>query len=441
MGFYSRERVRTSTTRDFAQLLRSKATRSRCFRRSRTRNPCNSSMRSGIRRAGGLREPVRVTAWRPDIGGLLPVYVADRYEGVEARTYLEISDAEIEEYLARNVEAVRDHLRAQPPRHRARQPPRDGARRAGAGARRRRALRGEGPRQRAGVRRQARSRALPALRARGARPGARRCSSARATPPRACGRRWATTSCRARTRLGPPGVDVEEFRPLPDAAARGGGARRAARARAAAAPVESAFSRDARAAAAALRSLRPGDRHVVFVGKLIVSKGVDLLVGGMAAGARAGARGAAGDRGLRRLPRGAGAAAAPRWRPGTSRRCAHWPQEGRAAEGGPRAPLRHLLAFLDTVDDGLPRGRARAARPRRADRAPRARRAGAAAGDGRGAGGPQHVPRGVRHGRRRGGRLRGAAGLVGPLRAGRGDAHARRGGARAGAAVAVVRGG
>src|SRR5919204_4706483 len=31
-----------------------------------------------------LREPVRVTAWKPDIGGLLPVYVADRYEGVEA---------------------------------------------------------------------------------------------------------------------------------------------------------------------------------------------------------------------------------------------------------------------------------------------------------------------------------------------------------------------
>ena len=37
-----------------------------------------------------LREPVRVTAWKPDIGGLLPVYVADRYEGVEARTYLEM---------------------------------------------------------------------------------------------------------------------------------------------------------------------------------------------------------------------------------------------------------------------------------------------------------------------------------------------------------------
>src|SRR5262249_21857645 len=26
-------------------------------------------------------------------------------------------------------------------------------------------------------------------------------------------------------------------------------------------------------------------------------------------------------------------------------------EEGRAAEGGPRTPLRHLLAFLDTIDD------------------------------------------------------------------------------------------
>src|SRR3954470_15590407 len=43
----------------------------------------------------------------PDIGGLLPVYVADRYEGFEVKTFLECSDAEIDEYLDRNVEAVR----------------------------------------------------------------------------------------------------------------------------------------------------------------------------------------------------------------------------------------------------------------------------------------------------------------------------------------------
>src|SRR4051794_26662049 len=55
-----------------------------------------------------LREPVRVTVWRPDIGGLLPVYVADRYEGIEARTLLECSDAEVDAYVAANVAAVRD---------------------------------------------------------------------------------------------------------------------------------------------------------------------------------------------------------------------------------------------------------------------------------------------------------------------------------------------
>ena len=62
-----------------------------------------------------LREPVRVTAWRPEIGRLLPVYVRDRYEDMEARTFLECSDAEIEAYVAANVAAVRDVVaRARP---------------------------------------------------------------------------------------------------------------------------------------------------------------------------------------------------------------------------------------------------------------------------------------------------------------------------------------
>src|SRR3954447_7297237 len=69
----------------------------------------------GAVRLTALHEPVRVTAWKPDIGRLLPVYVPDRYEGVEARTYLEISDAELEDYLARNVAAVREISAMQPP--------------------------------------------------------------------------------------------------------------------------------------------------------------------------------------------------------------------------------------------------------------------------------------------------------------------------------------
>ena len=55
-----------------------------------------------------LREPVRCTVYRPDIGGLLPVYVADRYDGVEARPFHELSDAELDRYLERNVAAVRE---------------------------------------------------------------------------------------------------------------------------------------------------------------------------------------------------------------------------------------------------------------------------------------------------------------------------------------------
>src|SRR5215212_9501201 len=54
------------------------------------------------------REPARVTAYRPDIAGLLPLYVADRYEGVEARPFQDLDEAEVDRYLERNVAAVRE---------------------------------------------------------------------------------------------------------------------------------------------------------------------------------------------------------------------------------------------------------------------------------------------------------------------------------------------
>src|SRR4051812_20350040 len=54
-----------------------------------------------------IREPVRVTAYLPDIGRILPVYVADEYEGFDAKPYPELSDEQIEHYIAANVEAVR----------------------------------------------------------------------------------------------------------------------------------------------------------------------------------------------------------------------------------------------------------------------------------------------------------------------------------------------
>jgi glycosyltransferase involved in cell wall biosynthesis len=158
----------------------------------------------------------------------------------------------------------------------------------------------------------------------------------------------------ARTRLGPPGVDVEEFRPRPRPRAAAEVRALAARLRATDAqgrePVDSAFARDEDVAGRALERLDlEHDRHVLFVGKLIVSKGVDLLAaawplvldrvpdarlvvvgfgGWRAAFERMVAALAAGDLdGAREIARA-----------------------GRAGEGGPRAPLGHLLAFLDSLE-------------------------------------------------------------------------------------------
>ena len=53
-----------------------------------------------------------VTAYVPDIGGLLPVYVYDEYEGFEVKTFADLDDAELDRYLAANVGAVRDVVAA-----------------------------------------------------------------------------------------------------------------------------------------------------------------------------------------------------------------------------------------------------------------------------------------------------------------------------------------
>jgi glycosyltransferase involved in cell wall biosynthesis len=83
-----------------------------------------------------------------------------------------------------------------------------------------------------------------------------------------------------RTRLGPPGVDVERFAPREPGPAREGVERLQARLAGTQATeaTGSSFDRDPAEAAAALAVLDPGDRPVVFVGKLIASKGVELLL-------------------------------------------------------------------------------------------------------------------------------------------------------------------
>jgi glycosyltransferase involved in cell wall biosynthesis len=49
---------------------------------------------------------------RPEIGGLLPVFVLDRYEGLEAKLLQDFTREERERYVALNAAAVREHLPA-----------------------------------------------------------------------------------------------------------------------------------------------------------------------------------------------------------------------------------------------------------------------------------------------------------------------------------------
>jgi glycosyltransferase involved in cell wall biosynthesis len=322
----------------------------------------------GAARVEVLREPVRVTVWRPDIGRLLPVYVADRYAGFEARPFGECTDAEIARYVAANVAAVEEVAgRARPDVALANHlvmGPLVLAR--GLDDAVPYAVKVHGSALEYTVKR-APERFLPA-----AREGLARARTVLVGSRHTAESLWAALGDRAlpaRTRLGPPGVDVEEFRPRPAAEAAAEVRALAARllaGTAAAAEDESAFTRDDAAAGRALARLRApadggaGDRHVAYVGKLIVSKGVDLLA-------------AAWPLVLAEVPDarlvvvGFGA-----WRDAFERLLAALAagdlaaardiaEAGRAAEGGPRAPLRHLLAFLDGLEgDDLGRYRAAA---------------------------------------------------------------------------------
>lgn len=304
-----------------------------------------------------LRSPVRCTAYRPEIGGVLPVYVADRYEGVEARPFPELDEAELERYIEANVAAVRAVVRRARPEvalanHLVMGPVILARALAGTEVSYAVKIHGSALEYTVGPHPRFLPRAREGLAgARGVLVGSRHVA----------GRLWETMedpALRARTRLGPPGVDVEQFVPRKASEAREGlralaGAlaeTAAAAAQEPAAPA-SAFSRDAAATAAALGSVVDGlgrDRLVAYVGKLILAKGVDLLL-------------AAWPLVLQRLPQarlvvvGFGA-----YREGFERlrealtagdldRARALAVAGRAEEGGPRAPLRHLQAFLEEL--------------------------------------------------------------------------------------------
>lgn len=321
------------------------------------------------RRPEALGLPPAVTTHRPDIGGLLPVYVLDRYEGFEARTFLDCTDAEVERYVATNVAAVREVAeRARPDVALANHlvmGPAILARALGPlGVPY--AVKVHGSALEYTVKRDP-QRFLP-----WAREGLAGARTVLVGSRHTAESLWAAMDdpdLPARTRLGPPGVDVRAFAPRePAAAAEGVRAlvRRLAAAEEVRArrpgpdpgrsapdcePAGSAFDRDLAAAGAALARVDPQrDRLVAYVGKLIVSKGVDLLA-------------AAWPLVLARVPDaklvvvGFGA-----YREGFERligtlargdldAARALAREGRGAEGGPAAPLRHLLRFLETVDD------------------------------------------------------------------------------------------
>ena len=296
-----------------------------------------------------LREPVRCTAYRPDIGGLLPVYVSDSYEGIEARPFPELSQAEIDRYLDANVEAVREVADLVGPdlalaNHLVMGP-----------AVLARALDRSVP-YAAVIHGSAleytvkpHPRFLPY-----AHEGIESARSVLVGSRHTAESLWAALgdpTLPAHTRLGPPGVDIETFQAREPDAAAAGLQRLVERLADPSQPgTDTFFQRDTVAAARSLGQLRPGqDRIVLFLGKEILSKGLDLLL-------------AAWPLVLQRQPDahlvvtgfGTWHTTAVRMTEALAKgdlaAVREIAEEGRGAEGGPPGPLRHLLAFLDGLE-------------------------------------------------------------------------------------------
>jgi glycosyltransferase involved in cell wall biosynthesis len=229
--------------------------------------------------------PGRGVVWRPDIGGLLPVYVADRYEGVEARPFQDLTEEEVEGYIGRNVAAVRAVAAAVQPdlalANHLVMGPVVLARALGGDFPYAVKIHGSALEYTVKPYPRFMPYAVEGLRgARGVLVGSRHTAESL----------WAAVDVpglRDRTRLGPPGVDIGEFGPRDPDEARAGlqGLIRRLREDAdeaggdPAGGPSSSFTRSAGEAAAALARLDPGrDRIVVFVGKLIASKGLELLL-------------------------------------------------------------------------------------------------------------------------------------------------------------------
>ena len=295
--------------------------------------------------------PEGVTVHNPDIGRVLPVYVADRYEGFDAKPYPELSDAELDHYIDANVAAVRaapecdvalaNHLVMNPV-----------ILARGLGGRTPFAVKVHGSALEYTVRPNPQRFVPFAL------EGVRAAASVLVGSRHTAESLWEVLeeepSLPDRTRLGPPGVDVHSFRPgtadldgLADRLESG----------------EASTWGGERGAAAALRLLEPDrDRIVSFVGKLIVSKGVDLL---LAAWPLVVAR--VPDARLVIVGFGTYRDALDRFVEALRGRdlddLRDIAERGRELEGGPPGELKYLRAFLDRAD-----GEWLAAAPAAADR-------------------------------------------------------------------------
>jgi glycosyltransferase involved in cell wall biosynthesis len=214
-----------------------------------------------------------VTAYLPDIGGLLPVYVHDSYEGFDVKTYPDLSEEELGRYAEANVRAVADvaasgvdaalanHLVLAP------------AIFARAGLARY-AIKVHGSDLSYTVRPNA-ERFVPL-----AREGLAAASAALVGSRHTAEDLWATVGMdglEEKTVLGPPGVDVAAFRPRSSAAAAAG--LRGLATRLERGEGEGSFGRETRKGASAVEWFAGASGpRVLFVGKLLVNKGVDLLL-------------------------------------------------------------------------------------------------------------------------------------------------------------------
>jgi glycosyltransferase involved in cell wall biosynthesis len=298
-----------------------------------------------------VRTSENITVHVPDIGGLLPVFVADRYEGFEVKTFPELSDEELDRYLDANVSAVREVVEqhGEPDAALANHLIMGPVILARAGLRFAIKVHGSdlsyvvGPHP---------ERFVPyALEGVGAAAGILAGSSHTAevlyeTVPE--------PTLPERTRLGPPGVDVHRFRPREPDEARRNLDLLAGRLESEGARVGSgddSFAREGSTAAAAIRRWKEGSPRVLFVGKLLVNKGIDLLVAGWPLIHRS-------HPGARLLIVGFGA-----YRPGVEALIdalgqghigAAWgvANEGRVYEGGVEGPLPILTDFLEPPPEG-----------------------------------------------------------------------------------------